>query len=103
MEEEIKKTTNYYNSEAAVENVLEWLRGSKEISGTLCKGKMYNKVMALAKKNPDEVKIEVINDDGSIFFHMPISYLHLYAPTKRELSEEEKEIARERLAQYRNK
>ena len=84
-----------------VENELEWLRGQKVIAGTLCRGKFANRIRALAEKNPEEVRILADNEDGSIFFHMPITYLHIYPPQKRELTEEQKRISAERLAKAR--
>lgn len=85
-----------------VENELEWLRGQKVIAGTLCRGKFANRIRLLAEKNPEEVKILADNEDGSIFFHMPISYLHIYPPQKRELTEEQRKASAERLAKARN-
>ena len=84
-----------------VENELEWLRGQKVIAGTLCKGRVANRIRRLAKEHPDEVEIIKENNDGSIFFHIPLSYLHIYAPYKREMTDEEKEAARQRLAEAR--
>lgn len=86
---------------SCVENELEWLRGQTVIAGTLCRGRFANKVRRLAKAHPEEVQILAENADGSIFFHIPLSYLHIYAPSKREMTEQQKEEARIRLAQSR--
>lgn len=84
-----------------VENELEWLRGQKIIAGTLCRGRIANRIRRLAKEYPDEVEIIRENNDGSVFFHIPLSYLHIYAPHKREMTDEQKETARQRLAKAR--
>lgn len=82
---------------SCVENELEWLRGQKTVSGTLCRGRIANRIRRLAAEHPDEVEIIKENSDGSIFFHIPLSYLHIYAPHKRELTDEEREAAGERF------
>lgn len=84
-----------------VENELEWLRGQKVIAGTLCRGKFANRIRKYAKERPDEVQILADNEDGSIFFHMPAKYLHIYPPHARELTEEQKAASKERLAKAR--
>ena len=87
-----------------VENAYEWLRGQKVIAGTLCRGRAQNRIRALAQAYPDEVQILADNADGSIFFHMPISYLPLpRRPVRRELTEEQKEISRQRFEAYRKR
>lgn len=80
------------------ENVLEWLNGQDIITVTLAQRRLINKVTILAKKYPDEVRIDRVNDDGTILAHIPLSYLKLQRP--REMSEEDKEKAKERLKQY---
>lgn len=83
------------------ENVIEFLLGEKEMTLTLTKRKLINKVMALSKDFPEEVKVLKINNDGSIYAKMPTSYLKLNRPFRRELTEEEKERNREHLAKGR--
>ena len=102
LEEEIKEAKSSYIKDGCNENLIEWLRGQNEVCVTLVKNRFYNKILTLAKAHPDEVRIDQINQDGSMCCHIPLSYLHIYAPTKRELTEEEKEICKERLAKYRN-
>lgn len=83
------------------ENVIEFLLGEKEMTLTLTKRKLINKVITLSKDFPEEVKVLKINNDGSIYAKMPTSYLKLNRPFRRELTEEEKERNREHLAKGR--
>lgn len=81
------------------ENAIEWYNGDETITITLSQRRFINKINNLAKLYPDEVRIDKINEDGTMLAHIPLSYLKIQKP--RVMSEEEKEKARERLAQYR--
>jgi len=81
------------------ENAIEWYNGQDTITVTLSQKRLINKVMKLAELYPKEVRIDKINDDGTVLCHMPLSYLKFQRP--RELSEEEKAKARERFEKYR--
>lgn len=81
------------------ENVIEWYNGQDVICVTLSQKRLINKVMKLANSYPNEVRIDKINDDGTVLCHLPLSYLKFQRP--RELSEEEKQKARERFEKYR--
>lgn len=78
------------------ENMVEWLTGQRHIGVTLTDPVYIRKVKELAKKYPDKVKIKAINEDGSIFAHLPKSALKI-SIIKRELSEEQKKAASERM------
>lgn len=65
-----------------------------------------NKIHKLKEKYPDQVTIiaEPENNDGCIYAKMPVKFLKLQGPARRaELTNEEKETVRERLAKYRNR
>lgn len=47
------------------------------------------------QKNPEDVKIIIENNDGSIFAHIPINYIKISPP--RKVSDEQKEVASERF------
>ena len=82
------------------ENVIEFIENSKEMTVTLSQARFISKVKKLAKQFPDEVKIIVENEDGTIVAHMPVSALHLNI-IKREMTDEEKEAAKKRLEKAR--
>lgn len=83
------------------ENVIEWYNGQDIMTVTLSQKRLINKVMKLAKEYPSEVRIDRVNDDGTVLAHLPLKYLRFSRP--RELSEEEKLKAKERLLSYKNK
>ena len=77
------------------ENVIKWFTGEGTIRLTLDQKKYINKARRLAKQHPDEVWVHD-NPDGTAYVEMPLSYLKLSAP--REVSEEQREAARQRFA-----
>jgi len=83
------------------DNCLEFLKRQKVMKVTFSQIKYCNKINKLAAKYPDEVQVLKKNKDGSIFAKLPLNYLHIYRPnsgSKREYTEEEKQVLRERLA-----
>lgn len=64
-----------------------------------------NRVRKLKENNPDQIRIiaEPDENDGCIYCELPIRYLHVFAPSKRELTEEQKEEMRERGKNLQNK
>lgn len=96
--EEIAPDTDDYSSE----NCIEWLRGQKEVTVQLAAhSKLCNKIERYAEEFPDEVKIVGRNGDTSVIAHIPLSYVHLTRPPKREMSDEQRQAAVERLAKAR--
>lgn len=100
-EEDFEEDYGYVRTADFKENVFEWLNGQDIITVTLSQKKFINKVLKLAKEFPDEVTIDKINYDGTVLAHIPLRYLRISRP--RELSEEEKELARQRLNSYKKK
>ena len=88
--------TENYTGDMTQENVIEWIRGDKEVTVTFPSGsKFCNKVKKLAEQYPDEVKIVADNPDGSLVGHLPLSYIKVSHP--KVLSDEQKIKAAERL------
>lgn len=86
------------------ESVIEWLRGDKEITVSFPNAtKECNRILAYAEQYPDEVKITHQNPDGSIVARIPKKYLRITRPAERELTEEQKAAAIERLQKAREK
>lgn len=54
-------------------------------------------VKKLKEKFPDEVTITVINDDGSICAKMPKSWMKIHPTRHKNMTEEQKRVAYERL------
>lgn len=79
------------------ENVIEWINGDDVATVTLSQGRYISKVRKLAEKF-DEVKIVAENQDGSIVAKLPLKLIRIAQP--RQMSEEQKQQARERMKQY---
>lgn len=79
------------------ENVIEWITGENTATITLTQGRTITKVKKLAEKFPDEVKIIHTNPDGSILAHISLRAIKINLTEKRELTEEQKEVMRERF------
>lgn len=80
------------------ENNIEWLNGQQTVTVTLSQGRFINKVKKLAEQRED-VQIVAENSDGSICAHLPLSFIKISAP--RQMTEEQREQARERLLAHR--
>lgn len=80
------------------EFAIEWVKGSNYAGVTVPTGTaLKSKLLRLADEHPDDVKILKINEDGSIFAHIPVSYVKISPP--RQVSDEQKEAASERFKQ----
>lgn len=79
------------------ENYIEWIRGDKIAAITLSQGRYKTKIERLAKERPDECQIIERNDDGSLFAHVPVSWVKISPPRECTLSEEQRREAAERL------
>ena len=77
------------------ENVIEFLNGQQEFAATFNSKKFINKAQALRANASAFVE----NQDGSIYCRFPLSYLRISKP--RELSEEQRQAAADRLAAAR--
>ena len=75
---------------------IEWIKGNNYAGVTVPSGTaLKSKLIKLAKRRSNEVKMIVENKDGSAFFHIPISYVKVSPP--RRISEEQREAAGERF------
>ena len=90
--------TENYTGESTQENVIEWLRGDKEVTVTFANRTKFNtKVRKLAEKYPDKVEIVADNRDGSIVAHLPLNWIKVAKPREVNLSEEQRIALGERL------
>ena len=95
-----KKNQTYETSQ---ECAIEWIKNCRTATVTFPGGTKYNtKIKKLAEEHPEDVKIRVINPDGSLVATLPTSYIKI-SPKRsgREMTAEEKEAARQRLMNYR--
>ncbi len=83
------------------ENCIDWLTGDTVISLSITQERIRNRLVKLAAENPEEVGI-TRNRDGSIFAHVPLSWLWIRPPVKRNLTDEQRERQRERLARVKH-
>lgn len=84
------------------ESAIEWLRGDKEVTVTFPNAtKESNRVKEYAEAYPDEVKIVRRNPDGSIVARIPKRYIRISRPSVREMTEEQRAEAAERLRKCR--
>lgn len=87
-------------SENTNECVIEWIPGRDYVGVTAKNGSSWkNRCEELEKEFPDDVKILARNNDGSIFAHLPYSYIKINPP--RKYSDEAKKKAAERLNKMR--
>ena len=96
--EELEKDIRNYDVEE--ENVIEFLRGSETATVTFSQGRYITRIEKLAKKHPDKVQI-VARNKNSIVAHIPVKAIKINIIEGRELTDEEKERAKETFAKYR--
>ena len=78
------------------EFAIEWTKDRDYAGVTVPSGTaLKSKLMKYADSRPDEVKVRALNEDGSAFFHIPISYIKVSPP--RQVSDEQREAAGERF------
>lgn len=84
------------------ENVIEWLTGEDTIAVTVSQKKFVNKIKRFALTD-ENVVILAENPDGSIFAHLPLSYLKLSPKRKDNISAERKAELAERMRKMRER
>lgn len=78
---------------------IDWIQGNGYASVSAPSASaLKNQILRLKEKYPDEVTIINANKDGSIFAHVPISYIRVSHP--RQLTEEQRTAAAARLKAY---
>lgn len=82
------------------ENCIEWYSGDERVTVTLSQVKYINKVKQLSQLHK-EIEIVKENADGTLLAHLPLKYIKISAP--RELTEEQREQARERFLANKTK
>ena len=86
------------------ECVIEFVRGDKIASVTAASSTRLNsRIKKLAEQYPEEVQILAVNDDGSVFAHIPVRFIKVGAPRKVDMSDERKAELAERFRLAREK
>ena len=77
------------------ENVIEFLENQERAMVTLSQGRYKSKIRRLATEHPESCEIVAENSDGSIYAHIPTSWIKISPP--KEVSEIQRERTRERI------
>lgn len=89
------------------ECAVNFIKGEKVASVTAATGtKWNNRLRKWAEEFPEAVQIIAVNEDGSVFAHFPSKFVKLERPVERkgrEMTDEEKAAAAERLRVAREK
>lgn len=81
---------------------ISWLKGSDYAEVTAPTGsKLKNKIIRWAEDGKAGVEVKCVNQDGSIFAHIPVSFVHIGDRKKRAFSEEQRAVASKRLSEWR--
>ena len=81
---------------SAIENVVEFIKGEETMTITLSSARHMTMIRNLAKRFPEEVRIDHDRDHNGYFLaHLPVSFLKFQAPMQ--LTEEQREARRERF------
>ncbi len=81
------------------ENAIEWYTGEHRVTVSLSQERLKNYLKQCASDHPEEVEIVKENDNGVLYAHIPLNYVRLKRP--RELTEEQRTAAIERLQKAR--
>ena len=88
------------------ENMIEFLANAKTATVTFTNAKHIKKMKELYESHPDDFKYFIINQDGSLCAKIPLKWVRISAGrtgTKREMTDEQKEALRQRLAEGKAK
>lgn len=77
------------------ENVIEFLENQERATVTFSQGRYKSRIRKLAKEHPEACKIVAENPDGSIYAHIPTSWIKISPP--RQFTEEQRQQMGERL------
>ena len=88
-----------------MENVVEFISGTRTATVTFTNQKHINRIKKLYEERKDDFKFFIENEDGSICAKLPLKWIKINAGSKegRVMTEEQKEAARIRLANARKK
>lgn len=78
---------------------INFYEGDDTVWVTVYQGKYKNQIEKLAKEYSDEIKVIARNDNGTLYAKLDKKFVHLTFSyrEKREMTEDQKEAARERM------
>lgn len=91
------------------ENMIEFLSGTRSATVTFTNQKHINRIKKLYEERGSEFKYFKENNDGSVCAKIPLKWIRVNPGSKpgsgkkREMTEEQKELLRQRLAEGRAK
>ena len=88
------------------ENMIEWISGTRSATVTFTNQKHIRKIKELYEVHKEDFKYFKENSDGSVCAKIPLKWVRIGAGrtgTKREMTDEQKQALRERLAEGRAK
>ena len=88
------------------ENMVEFLSGARTATVTFTNPKHIRKLKELYKEHAEDFRYFKLNKDGSVCAKIPLKWIRISAGrtgSKREMTEEQKEELRKRLAAGRAK
>ena len=87
------------------ENMIEFISGTRTATVTFTNQKHINRIKKLYEERKDDFKYFKENTDGSVCAKIPLKWIKINAGSKtgRVMTEEQKEAARIRLENARNK
>lgn len=88
-------------SKSERENAIDWFNREQTIHFCLSQLKMKNQLKKLIESGDTNIKITHENDDGSIVGTMPLNYLKISPPHKRNLSDDQRKAVAERFRKAR--
>ena len=85
------------------ENSIEFLTGDKTATISVSNKRFVNRLRKLFfdGEHGQEMLRFTENADGSLYCVVPLSWVRVSPPARREITEQEKEVLRERLAEAR--
>lgn len=89
---EILKSDPLPKDEKYTENVIEWVKDGTRATLSLSQRRTISRVKQLAEQYPEQCQILAENKDGSLYAHIPVSWVKISPPKK--VSEKQIEHAR---------
>ena len=81
------------------ENVIEFLKDSGRAVVTFSQGRYKTRIKKLARSHPEQCRLIVENQDGSIYAHIPVAWVKIN-PTKK-ITEAQLEARRKNISNCR--